>query len=412
MAKQHTTKPRRRKANDRPPKPYKEFPLYAHPSGHWAKKVRGNFHYFGRWGRRVNGKMERLDGDGWEEALTVYKAQIDDLQAGRTPRKAKADELTVADLCNAFLNAKLRRVTTGELSQRSFAEYKQTTDRLIAAFGKNRLVEDLAADDFAQMRADIAKTCGPVRLGNEITRTKSVFKYATDNALIAGTMRYGSEFQKPGKSVMRRHKSSSDKKLFTVAEVKALLDEASPTMKAAILLGINAGAGNTDVSNLEFRNLDLKGGWLHYPRGKTGIDRRCPLWQETVKALRQAIAARPKPKLEADEQVVLLSGQAKRLVRITEKSRTDGVTTGFSKLLRKLKINGRRGLGFYSLRHTFATIGLETGDRDAVKSLMGHAEGDVLSLYDESGPSDARLLAVTKHVRKWLFGKAKKGGAK
>ena len=53
--------------------------------------------------------MERLPGDGWKEALDLYKAQADDLHAGRTPR-VKGDGLTIADLCNRFLTAKGRRI--------------------------------------------------------------------------------------------------------------------------------------------------------------------------------------------------------------------------------------------------------------------------------------------------------------
>jgi len=353
--------------------------------------------------------MQRLPGDGWKEALELYKAQADDLHAGKTPRVVNADGLPLKELCNRFLTAKLRKVESGELSPRTLAEYRLTAARLIAFFRKDRLVGDLAADDFESLRADIAKGCGPVRLGNEITRCKSVFKYAADNKLIDQPVNFGSEFCKPGKSVMRRHRAASDKKLFAATEIHALLEEARLEMKAAILLGINAGAGNTDVSNLELRHLDLKSRWLKYPRGKTGIRRRVPLWEETVEALQAAIVARPTPKDKADKYVVLLTVRGERLVRITEKSRTDGVTGSFGKLLRKLEINSRKGLGFYSLRHTFATIGLQIGDRDAVKSLMGHAEGDMLSIYDETGPSDERLQAVTDHVRSWLFGE---GGEK
>jgi integrase len=68
-----------------------------------------------------------------------------------------------------------------------------------------------------------------------------------------------------------------------------------------------------------------------------------------------------------------------------------------------LIINGRTGLGFYSLRHTFAPIALRSGDRDAVRSLMGHATHDVLAAYDETGPSDVRLRAVVEYVYQWLI---------
>ena len=107
-----TRKRRPRKDADRPKKPYPEFPLTPHPSGAWQKKIRGKIHYFGRWAKRVNGKLVRIDGDGWKDALEGYKKVADDLHAGRTPR-VQSDGITVADLCNRFLSAKLRKREAG-----------------------------------------------------------------------------------------------------------------------------------------------------------------------------------------------------------------------------------------------------------------------------------------------------------
>lgn len=399
------------------PIPYEGFPLTPHATGNWSKKIRGTLHYFGRWGRIVDGKMERLPGDGWKNAVDLYEVQREALYAGRKPQTVDDGSLTVKELGDRFLTAKHRKLEAGELAPRTFSEYQQTAQMLADQFGKNRVVSDLAADDFEKLRAVMAKRWGPVRLGNEITRVKSVFKYAADNGLILQPVRYGSEFKKPDKTVMRRHRNTGGKKLFSAAELRLMLKKLKPDplLRAAVLLGINGGLGNTDVANLQFEHLDLKSSWLDYPRGKTGIPRRVPLWAETVKALKEVIAARPTPKDEADEHVVFLTPRRNgdirsggtRLVVVGDKSRTDYVCREFGTLIRDLKINGRRGLGFYSLRHTFATVGKECKDRDAVKAIMGHADSDMLAAYDETGPSDDRLLVVTNHVRAWLFGGAK-----
>ena len=396
--------PRRRKQADqpdRPEKPYDGFPLYAHPGGHWAKRILGKLHYFGRWGRIKQGRMERIEGDGLPAALELYQSQRDDLHAGRTPRTTD-DGLTVADLCNRFLTSKLRKAEAGELSTRSFQEYKQTTDRIVAAFGKRRRVDDLAADDFEAMRATAAKRWGPARLTNEITRVRCVFKFAVDNGLIERPVRFGSEFRKPSKSTMRKHKAETGKLLFTAEQVRSLLKAADVPMKAAILLGINCGLGNSDVSSLQRRHLDLATGWLNYPRVKTGIARRAPLWPETIAALKAAIAERAAATCDADEDCIFLTA-AGRFVRVNEKQRTDFLAHAFPALLRKLEISGRKGLGFYTLRHTLATVGLGARDRDAVKIILGHADHDMLSNYDETGPGDERLRAVADHVHAWLF---------
>ena len=92
-----------------------------------------------------------IEGDGWKEALKKYKAVADDLHAGRTPH-VKGDGLTVADLCNRFLTAKLRKQTAGEIGARMFQDYKEITDLIVAAFGKTRLVENLAGDDFEKLQ--------------------------------------------------------------------------------------------------------------------------------------------------------------------------------------------------------------------------------------------------------------------
>lgn len=408
MSKDSTRKPHARKgAANTPKKPYPDFPLTPHASGAWQKKIRGKTHYFGKWGRRVNGKLVRLPGDGWEEALELYKAVADDLHAGKTPR-ASTDGLTVADLCNRFLTAKLRKRDSSELGSRMFAEYREATDLLVCTFGKDRAVSDLVADDFERLRARMAERWGPVRLGNGITRIKSVFKYGTDNALLDRVPHFGSEFKKPDKAVLRRHRAQVGEKMLAPDEFRRMLDTASVPFKAMLLLGINAGFGNTDVASLPLSAIDLDRGWLNFPRPKTGIARRCPLWPETVQALREALAARPAPKDEADADIVfLLPHTGGRWVRTTEKSRNDNVSIYFTKLMTALGMH-REGVGFYVLRHTFRTVADAARDPVANDLIMGHTDPSMGGHYRER-IEDSRLQAVADHVRAWLFGEITDG---
>jgi integrase len=407
MSRKSTDPVRSRKAAVRPKKPYPDFPLSPHPSGAWQKKIRGKIHYFGRWARRVNGKLVRVEGDGWEEALEEYKAVADDLHAGRTPR-VKTDGLTVADLCNAFLTAKLRKVSSGELGPRMFTDYKEITDLLVSSFGKARPVDDLAAGDFESLRAKMAERWGPVRLANAITRVKSVFKYGTDNGLIEKAVRYGGEFKKPDKAVLRRHRARNGEKMLEADELRRLIAAAPVPLRAMVLLGVNCGFGNHDVATLPLAALDLDVGWIHYPRPKTGLNRRCPLWGETVGALREALAARPAPKDKAAAERVFLQRSGQVWIRNTETTRTDTVSVHFRRLLKKAGLY-RGGIGFYVLRHVFRTVADAARDPVAIDLIMGHTDPSMGGHYRER-VEDSRLRAVAEHVRTWLFGEAPDGG--
>jgi len=411
--------PTGRKAGERPEKPYEGFPLTPHAGGKWMKKIRGTIHYFGRWGRIVKGKMERLPGDGWQEALAIYKAQAEDLHAGRTPRP-KIDGLTVGDLRERFLTAKSRALDAGEITARTYAEYRQSADRLQAMFGEHRLVDDLAADDFEHLRADMASHFGPVRLSNEVQRVRTIFKWGYDAALIKTPMRFGPDFKKPSAAVLRKHRAKNGEKMLEAEQIRLILDaldgkevvtgtdetgepvkvklEPHPALRAMILLGVNCGFIAKDCADLPLSALDLKGEWIDFPRPKTGIARRCALWPETVDALKAAIEARPEPETK----------EAKRLVFVTTRGRPwiiRGTANRISFLARDLMMTlgvHRSKGGFATLRHVFRTIADGAKDQVAVNHAMGHSDSTMAGVYRER-IDDSRLRAVADHVRAWLW---------
>ncbi len=426
-----STHSNRRPANgkaDRPQKPRPDFPLYAHKVGRWAKKVRGRVVYFTKWSEDPKGVA----------ALEQWLDQKDDLLAGRAPRAAR-DELSVRDLVNQFLTSKREsKVETGEMTARSFAEYIGTCEAIVTAFGRTRRVDDLAADDFQRLRKALAKKNGPVRLANEIQRVRTIFSYAVTAGWIDRLPTFGPEFKKPPRKVVRRARKEAGPRLLEAADLRRILDAlegkevltgrtdeetgepetvtlpADPAVRAMVLLGVNCGLGNTDCGRLRTRHVDLDRGTLDYPRPKTEVDRLCPLWPETVAALKAAIVVRPKPKDPADRDLVFVTVHGNPWTRDAQlipaedkdsppkvKPPTDAICAAFGKVLKALDLKRPR-IGFYTLRHVFQTIGSRTRDEQAVSAIMGHEDQHTRRFYLEEFDG-ARLRDVTDYVRTWLW---------
>ncbi len=402
----------RKAAIGKPSKPYDAFPLFPHNSGRWAKKIRGKLHYFGPWGKRENGKLAKIPGDGWQAALDNYKAKADDLHAGREPRDISGDGCTIKELVNAFLRSKQAKLDAGELARNTFTDYHQICGRLVEHFGRSRRVDDLRPEDFEKFRMELVKTLGVVSLKNTINKCRIVFRFAHDQRMIEQPVHYGQSFDKPSAKVIRKARNDAGLRLLTAKEIRLMLGSADVFIRAMTLLAINGGLGNTDVANLPISAIDFAGGWLDYPRPKTKIQRRIPLWPETLQALREAIDDRPKPKHADDADLCFITVQGNRWVRQTpHRTNPNTFTTvntvgaRFSKLLKKLNINGRKRLGFYTLRHNFETIAGGSKDQVAVDAIMGHVDSSTAAAYRETF-DDERLRAVTNHVHHWLFGDA------
>jgi len=224
-------------------KPHPDYPLFAHRTGRWCKKIRGKFCYFG--------KVTDDDDHGAQAALERWLAERDDLLAGRKPRsKAGSEGLTVRDLLNRFLSAKLLAADSGEITRRSFRDYHPTCKRVGEVFGLGTLVTQLTADDFEALRATMAKTLGLTSIKTEIQKTRAVFNYAYNAGLIDRPIRCGPSFRAPSEKVLRRVRRQNGSKMFDRGEVLKLLAAAGPTMRAMILLGVNCGFGNSDCATL------------------------------------------------------------------------------------------------------------------------------------------------------------------
>lgn len=394
------------------PKPYPEYPLTAHPSGRWRKIHRGTAYYFGPL-------------DDWEAALERYKHAWPYILKGKPVPDAETGNpegtITLSDAINAFIEAKRELLENAELSPRTYADTIRTGKLILKAIDRNRDIETIGPADFAKLRKVLAKGRSLVVLGVQITRCRSVFKFAIESGMRSTAIRYGQSFNRPSRKAVRVEKSERVERYYSAAECQKLIDAAPLPLRAMVLLGLNAALGNTDIGALKMSHIDLDAGVVAMPRPKTGSARRAILWPETVKAVREAIEARPTPDRDA-EGLVFVTKFGKPWVRSkivettakggktdTKLSLTDSVGGEFKKLVKATELTAK-GRSFYALRHTFRTVADSLSDRPAIDLYMGHDDpADMRGHYVAGGRvDDGRLRAVSDHVRRWLSDKETK----
>ncbi len=374
------------------------FPMHASGNGQWCKKIHGRKWYFGPWN----------DPDA---ALTRFNREFAQIVAGKDPRRlgatgADSGRFTFFEVAEAFLDVKDRAVRSGELHPKTFAEYQITAVKIAKVFGKSAIVEDLTPQDFQRLRDSYPEHWALKSVAKEIRHARMLFKFAADEQMIAAPLNFGQAFKEPRREALRK-KSIQKKRehgllMFTAPEVRQMIAASDPTWQALILLGVNCGFGNTDLSDLPIDVIDLQSGWIDYERAKTSTDRRCKLWPETIAAVDWVLQHRRQARSEADQGILFLTKYGNRYVRQNDKGTFLNAISGhFGKFLRDEGLK-RLGLNFYSLRRTFATIGAETGLQIAVNYVMGHVDASIPGVYRQR-VSDDQITTVTDHVRQWVF---------
>ena len=173
-------------------KPKKDWPLFPHKHGPWAKK---------------------------------FLKKLISSRSGR-PRK----------LANQFLTTKKRLLENGELSPHTWKAYHDVCAELVETFGRDRLLTDLLPEDFEKLRARWAAKWGAERLATEINRARTVFNFAWKNGMVSAPMRSGEGFKRPSKKVLRLNKAEKGPMMFEADELRRMINKAAQPMKSMLLL--------------------------------------------------------------------------------------------------------------------------------------------------------------------------------
>ena len=245
------------------PRVHADFPLSWHKGAcSFTKKFKGKAYYFG---------------PDPQTALEAYLKQKDYLIAGVDPPTDNAD-ISVRDLVNHYLihreqDRDSKKTSTNYISDRTFAEYKDTGSVMVALWDR-RSVAMLRPMDFATLRHKL-DSGSPDRLRRRMTNVRSIFKWGRSVGLINSDAKYGNEFDLADKSQLRKAKANRKEPIFDAATINTALEAAWPAMKAFILLGINCGFYSKDINDWEQRVCDMRFPQVRCVRWRAFTSRDC-----------------------------------------------------------------------------------------------------------------------------------------
>jgi len=209
-------------------------------------------------------------------------------------------------------------------------------------------------------------------------------------------------------SVNRKAKAGHGRKqnrdVISWEELEKLFRAADGVDIALLLLGINCGFGNMDIGTLKRVDVDLEAAMVSHSRSKTGVMRQLVLWPQTVSVLKQYLKHhRGTPSKKQYEDLFFIGKRGHPLCweRIDPDGkfrRSDAIKNRFVRLYKKAGLIRLYGRGFYSLRHTFATIiGISSHDLREVQAVLGHKRIATQNIYRHDLVEKAMM--AQKHIQ-------------
>jgi integrase len=348
----------------------------------------------------------------WYCALTIY-----DEKRGCLRRAFRSTKLTdrkkAQDLCRGWEKA-AEQARRGELTE---AQARKVLDDILAGIGEGPIRIQSVREFFSNWLAGkklAKKAATGARYSTAVSRflgaigeradknlsalspadverfrdarTKEGVGQATvrlDLKLIRGVLfaarRQGLITHNPGEAVELPLVKAQGRDVFTPEEVRALLEEAEPDWKTAILLAYYTGQRLGDVVTLKWDQVDLVRGSILFVQGKTGSATEVPIHPELEAHLLSIAGDAPCGVLCPTLAPQKISGRS-------------GLSLQFAKLMARAGIDQRQtqssqarrfsALSFHSLRHSFASSLANAGVApDLRMKLIGHKSAGVHARY-------------------------------
>ena len=312
-------------------------------------------------------------------------------------RKNQHTHDTVEALVNSFLATKRAQVDAGDLSAGRYDPLRVHLHHLRDWLGPSLPVSSISGKVVKDYHTELL---------NGVTTKRWSSSYAHDRmSALKGFLRWlwrteaidalprildsKSDDLKIGKKL-------TNPSIFTIAEIKTLLRAATDRTKLYLLLMLNTGMSQKDISDLLPSEVDWKRGTITRKRSKTARHDNVPtvsyrLWKETVRLLRKERAS--------DSPTVLVNSDGGRLkVEMLDANgklcKIDNVASAFSRLRRAAKIKKPLKL----IRKTSATL-LKSGKQfpGVEVVFLGHSPRSVADRHYAQVPQ-----ALLDNAIEWL----------
>lgn len=324
------------------------------------------------WVKRLGGRVKWIASatacPTGEDADAFFEANFGELASDRPPAEPGTQVGFVAE---AFTQDRESR----KLHRGTLRDYSDTMQRIVDGVGVDRDTAALGEADAAKV-VDAMSSLGTQRRMKHVTIIRMFIRWCGRKGIACGWK--VTDFVPPTKAERRRDRAKRKKKPYTPAQVRRLLCHASDRLRAAILLCLNCAMGPDEV--LTLTRADVKSGIIDKARQKTGVERRIPLWPETIKAIegmgRGHLFAKP-----------------------------GGGVLNATTLMHKFRSLCKRSCvpmnGLYTLRRTFRTIADDWGDHRAAALVMGRELPDIDTVYVLEIKDD-RIVRMLDHVKTTL----------
>ncbi|HEY4302251.1 MAG TPA: tyrosine-type recombinase/integrase [Candidatus Didemnitutus sp.] len=290
----------------------------------------------------------------------------------------------------------------GETQASTLTRYREVMRRFEKYLGPERWAQELSrldVQDFAEFRDTLAKKVTPATANLMIKILSSAMKGAWRDGLIADN---------PAAKVerLKRKKNETERRPFTVDEVRLLLEHGNGEWKGIILCGLYTGQRLGDIVGLTWNNIDVERAEIRLTTQKT--DRRVivPMAQPLLRHFAE-LPSSDDPNAPIFPEAFAIVRREGRVNNLSNQFYDIMVAAGLATKRRSDKQKEKGGLGrdakrhkselvFHSLRHTATSLFKNAGVSEAVAmDLIGHDSRAVSQNYTHID-EDAKRQAIAK----------------